>query len=149
MDNQNFNMRSKLPEKLNIFCKLSVKLVFLGLLAIAYVFVPVSVAIAAPTPAQTYTSVVCYMRNGDDRTWQWGLNADNSWYRLYGRWERTGDTGIQRFLTDASKGDIYAACLNSRNYYNRGNYSFDGTYAADNSLQSNYPIFARDGIVDF
>lgn len=104
---------------------------------------------AAPISGETHTSVVCYLKTGNERTWQWGLHGDHSWYKLYGHWYRTEDTGITIFRTASSRDEIVSACINSKAYYNKDHYAIDGIYAADSSIGSNYPIEAAGSIINW
>jgi hypothetical protein len=133
--------------KVKVFPKLLVKLVFISLIVILYLSVPFSIANAAPVPVDptrdTYTYAACYFQKGDNKTWQWGLKGDDGWYKLNGKWVVTADTKITRFETSTNRNDIVGSCLNSQRYYNKGDYSIVGIYAADSSAGYNYPIYAN------
>ena len=49
----------------------------------------IAATVDAVAPAQMTTSLACYVRNGSNITWQWGLNNDNSYYVLRGQWITT------------------------------------------------------------
>ena len=140
MENQNVNLKCKLFEKLNSFSKLSVKLVFLGLLT------PISVGLLTPTSAPSafaaeplYAYPACYFKNGQKRVWKWGLNANNSWFVMPGNWKKNGDTNTWKFYTTRRKSEVELSCRNARRYYNvTGN--IDGIYAAMKSTGKNYQI---------
>jgi hypothetical protein len=140
MENQNVNLQSKLFEKLNSFSKLSVKLVFLGLLT------PISVDLLTPTSAVSafaaeppHAYPTCYFKNGSRRVWKWGLNSDNSWFVMSGRWEKNRDTGTWKFYTTTRKSLVESSCKNAKRYYEvAGN--IDGIYAAMTRAGKNYEI---------
>jgi hypothetical protein len=96
---------------------------------------------AAPTG--TTTSVACYLRNGTDVTWQWGLNDDNSWYVLNGQWITTPYSGLTKFVTSAGQGDLVAAANNAIRYYQRTGYTVEAVLAADSSSGYSYPIVSN------
>ena len=132
--------------KVKVFPKLLVKLVFLSLIVILYLSIPFSIASAAPIPPSdrdTYTYTACYFEKGDDKTWQWGLNGNNGWYELGGRWVKTNETRIERFETSTNRNDIVGSCINSQKYYAKSDYRISGIYAADKSAGYNYPIYAN------
>lgn len=140
MENQNVNLQSKLFEKLNSFSKLSVKLVFLGLLT------PISVDLLTPTSAASafaaeppYAYPVCYFKNGDKRVWKWGLNSDDSWFIMSGSWKKNGDTNTWKFFTSTPKSHVESSCNNAKKYYNVAG-KIDGIYAAMSSRGRNYDI---------
>lgn len=143
MENQNVNLQSKLFEKLNSFSKLSVKLVFLGLLT------PISVGLLTPTSATSafaaeppYAYPTCYFKNGSRRVWKWGLNSNNSWFVMSGIWKKNADTGTWKFYTTTRKSEVESSCKNAKRYYKvAGN--IDGIYAAMKSTGKNYEIVYR------
>ncbi|MBK1987656.1 hypothetical protein A0J48_008925 [Sphaerospermopsis aphanizomenoides BCCUSP55] len=114
---------------------------FFSPIAILSLIVPFSLANVAL--AQTTTYVTCYFSNGNQRTWQWGLNPASNWYVLNGRWDRSHG-GITRFVTNTSKHEIIESCRKSQQYYNLNGYRIEGIYAANSSAGSNYEIVARD-----
>jgi hypothetical protein len=143
MENQNVNLQSKLFKKLNSFSKFSVKLVFLGLLT------PISVGLLTPTSADTafaaeppYAYPVCYFKNPRGRVWKWGLNSNNSWFVMSGRWEKNRDTDTWKFYTTTRKSHVESSCKDAKRYYGvTGN--IDGIYAAMKSTGNNYEIVYR------
>lgn len=92
----------------------------------------------------TTTSVACYLQKGSDVTWQWGLNADNSYYKLNGYWITTSHTSLQKFVTDTDEAEMLAAANRAIAYYNRAGYSVIGLFAADSSAGYNYPIIVGE-----
>ncbi|WP_141841926.1 hypothetical protein [Humibacillus xanthopallidus] len=92
----------------------------------------------------TTTSVACYLQKGSDVTWQWGLNADNSYYKLNGYWITTPHTRLQKFVTDTDEAEMMAAANRAIAYYNRTGYSVIGLFAADSSGGYNYPILVGE-----
>ena len=99
--------------------------------------------------SQAKTSVACYFKKGNARTWNWGLQANwwSNWFVLNGSWEKKQDTRITYFKTPTSTGDIRQSCVNARAYYRYSGYTIDGIYAADSRLGSNYPIYSPTGEV--
>jgi len=91
----------------------------------------------------TTTSLACYFRktNGDVE-WQWGLNDDNSYYKLNGSWLTTPYTKIQKFMASTSFEDIQRAASASQVYYNLTGAALIGIFAADSTAGYNYPIVA-------
>lgn len=89
----------------------------------------------------TTTSLACYFRktNGDVE-WQWGLNDDNSYYKLNGSWFTTPYTKLQKFVTSTSLGDIKRAAGAAQTYYKLTDAVLIGIFAADKSAGYNYPI---------
>jgi hypothetical protein len=77
-------------------------------------------------------------------TWQWGLNADNSYYKLNGYWITTSHTSLQKFVTDTDEAEMLAAANRAIAYYNRAGYSVIGLFAADSSAGYNYPIIVGE-----
>ena len=102
-----------------------------------------AVAVGAALPSGTTTSVACYLQKGSDVTWHWGLNNDNSWFVLNGRWITTPYTGLTKFVTDTSRGDLLAAAANAIRYYNMSGYTLESLFAADGIGGYNYPIIAN------
>ena len=60
----------------------------------------------AAVPTGTTTSLACYVQKGSDVTWQWGLNNDNSYYVLNGKWIATPYTGLTKFVTNTSQAEL-------------------------------------------
>ncbi len=90
------------------------------------------------------TSLACYLRNGTDEKWQWGLNNDNSWYKLNGSWHTTPYTKLTKFLTDTSENEIIGAAKNAIRYYEMAGYEVVAVVAADKKAGYNYPIVVGD-----
>lgn len=97
---------------------------------------------AGTAPTGTTTSLACYLQKGTDVTWQWGLNADNSWYVLRGKWISTPYTGLTKFVTDVSPAALVAAANKAIQYYGRAGYTVQSLFAADSGTGFNYPIIA-------
>ncbi|MGJ7440369.1 hypothetical protein [Aquipuribacter sp. MA13-6] len=97
-------------------------------------------ALTGGNAGETTTSLACYVEKGSDVTWQWGLNADNSWYKLRGRWITTPFTGLTKFLTSTSEGELTAAANQAIQYYKLSGYTLRGMFAADGAGGYNYPI---------
>ena len=141
MTNQSVNLQTKLLQKLNIFSKLSAKLVLVSLLAILYLFAPISVASAfADEPPYAYPT--CYFKDGGNRVWKWGLNSDNSWFVIRGHWDKNRDTGNWKFYSDTPKNEVKSSCDNSQKYYNVPG-KIDGIYAAMSNVGNNYDLVFR------
>ena len=108
-----------------------------------------SVAEGAPATVEaavadaTTTSLACYFINGSNVTWYWGLNNDNSYYKLNGSWGTTPYTKLTKFFTSTNSSDIGNAAQNAKNYYNLGSYSLFAIFAADSSSGYNYPVVAN------
>lgn len=96
------------------------------------------------TGGTTTTSVACYVSNGESVTWQWGLNADNSYYTLNGYWIKTPQTGLTKFVTDTSQDEMIRAANRAIDYYKLAGYSVLAMFAADKSAGFNYPIIVGD-----
>lgn len=92
----------------------------------------------------TTTSIACYIQKGNDVTWYWGLNNDDSYYQLNGFWITTQYTKVQKFVTDTSPEEMLAAAANALKYYNKTDYSVIAVFAADKSGGYNYPIVVGD-----
>ena len=102
-------------------------------------------AMAAPAsavPTGTTTSLACYVQKGSDVTWHWGLNSDNSYYVLSGKWIATPYTGLTKFVTNASQAELVAAANNAIAYYKLAGYTLQSLFAADSGAGYNYPIVA-------
>jgi len=140
MENQNVNLQSKLFEKLNGFSKLSVKLVFLGLLT------PISVGLLTPTSETNafaaeppYSYPACYFKDRGKTVWKWGLNPNNSWFVMSGRWVKNNQTGTWKFFTHTRRSNVVSSCNNAKRYYKvSGN--IIGIYAAQSNRGKNYEI---------
>ncbi len=104
----------------------------------------VSVAADASAMGGETTTLACYLQKGDEVKWQWGLNNDNSWYKLNGSWHKTPYTKLQKFLTDTSESEIIGAAKNAINYYGMDGYNVLAIFAADKSAGYNYPIVVGD-----
>lgn len=103
---------------------------------------PVLVEDGAAVQGSETTSLACYLQKGNDVTWQWGLNNDNSWYKLNGSWYTTPYTKLQKFVTNTSESEIIAAAHNAIRYYERRGYEVLAVFAADKSAGYSYPIVA-------
>jgi hypothetical protein len=90
------------------------------------------------------TSIACYFQKGNDVTWYWGLNNDNSWYSLNGSWATTPYTKLQKFFTGTSFSEIIAAANNAKAYYSLDGYGLIAVFAASKSAGYNYPIVSGD-----
>jgi hypothetical protein len=101
---------------------------------------PVSAVLAA---AQTTTSLACYFQHGSSAPWQWGLNADNSYYKLNGFWLTTPYTKLMKFVTDTNAGELVAAANQAMAYYGLGGSSILAICAADSAAGYSYPIVSR------
>ena len=88
----------------------------------------------------TTTSLACYFVKGGSVTWYWGLNNDNSYYKLNGDWKQTPYTKLTKFFTQTSKTDITTAAAKAQSYYGLDGYSLVGIFAADGSSGYNYPV---------
>ncbi|MGI2904444.1 hypothetical protein [Tolypothrix sp. VBCCA 56010] len=139
MANQNVNLQTKLLQKLNIFSKLSVKLVFLSLLTTIlslFAFVPISEANVYGGYAN-YAYPACYFKDNDTRDWKWGLFPDNNWFYMDGHWEKRNPTSDWKFFSKTSKKDVESSCKKSQEYDEvAGNP--DGIYAREDD--KNYDI---------
>ncbi|MGI2904445.1 hypothetical protein [Tolypothrix sp. VBCCA 56010] len=140
MANQNVNLQTKLLQKLNIFSKMSAKLVILSLLTILYLFAPISVASAFAD--EPYAYPVCYFNDNGTRVYKWGLNVDDSWFVMRGHWEKNVDTGNKKFVSDTLEKEVRLSCANSQEYYKvAGNP--DGIYAAMDEEDSSHDLVYR------
>lgn len=93
----------------------------------------------------TTTSLACYFTNGAKTTWYWGLNNDNSFYKLNGSWYKTPYTKLEKFLVDGgSLEEIDRAAGNAQRYYQLGSWKLLAIFAANTSSGSNYPIVVGD-----
>lgn len=90
------------------------------------------------------TNLACYLRKGDDVTWYWGLNNDDSYYQVNGFWITTPHTKLQKFVTQAGQDDLLAAAANALRYNKLDGYSVVGVFAADKSVGYNYPIISGE-----
>lgn len=98
----------------------------------------VGVQVAADT-----TSVACYFVNASGATaWYWGLNNDNSYFKLNGSWTKTPYTRLTKFVTGTGAGEITAAAEKARSYYNLNGYTLMAAFAADSGSGYNYPLVA-------
>jgi hypothetical protein len=95
----------------------------------------------------TTTSLACYLQTGSGVTWQWGLNADNSYYALHGYWATTPYTKLTKFVTDTSPDELLAAANRAIEYYKLAGSSVLGIFAADSSAGYNYPIIVGDSLL--
>lgn len=87
------------------------------------------------------TSLACYFRKANGSVeWQWGLNSDNSYYKLNGDWLTTRYTKLQKFVTYTSVEDIQRAASAAQAYYKLVDAVLIGIFAADKSTGYNYPI---------
>ena len=93
----------------------------------------------------TSTSLVCYIGTpgSSDRTWHWGLNADDSWFALTGTWI-DGDTTFQ-LDGNLTIGDLRKASANCIKYYGPKTAKLIHLYASDSSLGQNHKILLNDG----
>ena len=89
-------------EKDSVAMRLSLKTIILalssGLVQVAAIAVPLPAAFAGN---RTYTYTACYFQKGNDLSsikWQWGLQANNSWYQMNGRWVDTPRTRVKEAL---------------------------------------------------
>jgi hypothetical protein len=115
------------------------KLLFLCPVTILSLSIPFSVASSAK--AEETTSVVCdFQKPMGGSTWQWGLNQDNSWYKLGGSWKARGS---DRFETPISRNEIIASCTRSQHYYGHSGKKLVGVFAANSSVGRNYVIYAN------
>jgi hypothetical protein len=115
------------------------KLLFLCPVAMLSLSIPLSVASSAK--AQEYTSVVCdFQKPTGGSTWQWGLNKDNSWFKLGGSWQAEG---TYRFSTEVPRDKIVASCEQSKGYYGHSDKTLVGVFAANSSTGSNYAIYVK------
>jgi hypothetical protein len=96
----------------------------------------------AAVPTGTTTSLACYVQKGSDVTWQWGLNNDNSYYVLNGKWIATPYTGLTKFVTNTSQAELVGAANNAIRYYKLAGYTVQSIFAADSGAGYNYPIVA-------
>lgn len=90
------------------------------------------------------TSIACYFQKGSDVTWYWGLNNDDSYYKLNGSWATTPYTKLQKFFTNTSQGEIIAAANKAMSYYKLDGYGILAIFAATKSAGYNYPIVVGD-----
>ena len=86
------------------------------------------------------SSLACYFSKNGSVTWQWGLNNDNSYYKLNGEWKKTPYTKLTKFFTQTSTSDIMNAAAKAQSYYNLDGYSLVGIFAAESSSGYNYPV---------
>lgn len=86
------------------------------------------------------SSLACYFSKNGSVTWQWGLNNDNSYYKLNGDWKKTPYTKLTKFFTQTSTSDIMNAAAKAQSYYNLDGYSLVGIFAAESSSGYNYPV---------
>lgn len=114
------------------------KLLILSPVALLSLSVPFLVASSAK--AQDTTSVVCYFQDFEGTTWKWGLQDDNGWYKLGGRWVIDA---VTKFETSAPRDEIVKSCLNSQRYYNFGGKKLISIAAANSSVGRNYGIFSN------
>lgn len=96
------------------------------------------------TGGTTTTSIACYFSNGQNATWQWGLNADNSYYSLRGYWIKTPHTALTKFVTDTSQDEMARAAQQAIDYYKLGGYHLVAILAADKTAGFNYPIIVGE-----
>ena len=136
-------------EKDSIAMRLSLKTIILalssGLVQVAAIAVPLPAAFAGN---RTYTYTACYFQRGNDLSsvkWQWGLQANNSWYQMNGRWVDTPHTRVKIFESEASQQAIRTSCANSQRYYQLAGYRVIGIYAADRNVGRNYQIHTDNG----
>lgn len=123
----------------NIAPSLPKKLLLLSPVAMLSLSIPFSMTSSAK--AEDNTSVVCYFQKDfESPTWQWGLEGNNSWYKLGGRWVAEG---VTRFETSRSREEIVQSCRNSQGYYGHGDKRLIGIYAANSSLGRNYAVYSN------
>jgi hypothetical protein len=92
----------------------------------------------------TTTSLACYFVKNGSVTWQWGLNNDDSYYKLNGDWKKTPYTKLTKFFTQTSKTDITNAAAKAQSYYGLDGYSLVGIFAANGSSGYNYPVVVNN-----
>ncbi|NCJ06249.1 hypothetical protein GS597_06905 [Synechococcales cyanobacterium C] len=117
----------------------------LALVQIVSIMIPFSAALAGNL---TYTYTACYFQKGNDLssiTWRWGLQQNNSWYQMNGRWIMTPRTGVMTFESQMSQQNIMDSCANSQRYYQLTGYRIVGAYAADDKASKNYQIYTSNG----
>jgi len=87
------------------------------------------------------TFLACYFRKSNgDVEWHWGLNSDNSYYKLSGDWFTTPYTKLQKFQTFTSVENIQRAANTAQAYYKLTEAVLIGIFAADKNAGYNYPI---------
>jgi hypothetical protein len=99
---------------------------------------------AATADGGDTTSLACYFQKGGDVTWYWGLNNDDSYYKLNGSWGKTPYTKLQKFFTATGQSEIVAAANRAMSYYKLDGYTLLAVLAADKSAGYNYPIVSGD-----
>jgi hypothetical protein len=92
----------------------------------------------------TTTSLACYFSKGSDVTWYWGLNNDNSYFKLNGEWRTTPYTKLQKFFTQTSSSEIRKTAVQAQDYYQLTGYSLLGIFAADKAAGYNYPVVVNN-----
>jgi len=129
--------------------KLSLKTVILAassaLIQVASVAIPLPAAFAGN---RTYTYTACYFQKGNDLSsvkWQCGLQANNSWYQMNGRWIDTPHTKVRTFESEMDRQSVVTSCANSQRYYKLAGYRVIGIYAADQGVGRNYQIYTNNG----
>ncbi|RUT06460.1 hypothetical protein DSM106972_027170 [Dulcicalothrix desertica PCC 7102] len=138
MKNENLSLQSKKLKNWTFFSKFSVKLVFIGMVSILYLFAPISVSSAS---AGSGYYPVCWFRdrgNPPNQTWQWGLNDDDSYLELDGSWIKDGDKDV--FLSNTSMSVVLKSCGNAQKYYNPSGDFFGSQVAYSNVFGGFYDI---------
>jgi len=92
----------------------------------------------------TTTSLACYFSKGDTTTWYWGLNDDNSYYKLNGEWRKTPYTSLRKFFSSTSSSEISARAAKAKDYNNLAGYELVAIFAADSGSGYNYPIVVNN-----
>ena len=92
----------------------------------------------------TTTSLACYFSKGDTTTWYWGLNDDNSYYKLNGEWKTTPWTKLKKFFTTTSSSEITARANKASEYNKLSGYSLVAVFAADSGSGYNYPLVVNN-----
>jgi hypothetical protein len=92
----------------------------------------------------TTTSLACYFSKGGSTTWYWGLNDDNSYYKLNGEWKTTPYTRLKKFFTSTTSSEIRARADKAKSYNNLAGYELVAIFAADSSSGYNYPIVVNN-----
>jgi len=90
--------------------------------------------------ASGISNVACYFESVPGTYhWEWGLNTDNSYYTMDGKWFDTPISKVSKYESEAKDYEISASCLNAQTYHKITD-NFVAAFAAVSKFGKNYPI---------